>query len=535
MTCIVKGGGLDAWCRQASPFSGRSFMTTARLTLRHLLLPALLTGLMLAGQAQAVLITRSINVDGLFTDWDGTGASYVPAGDITTNSGQFNTDCESASACERDGALSSTGRDLKKFAFTWDSSYLYFYVERWVTASNATDWWFYMDTSGDGRMQTGEKVVHVKWTGSNGTTVVSIDDYNAAASGGDPVTSPVTGFADGYTMPGSMSNEVTLYSGHGGDTSTSQAGLRMEVAVPWSALGSTGPTNMTFHISSSNGSNLPNSVIDNMDGPSGNQLFPSDIQVSKSASQGTLGAGAAFTYTVTVRNLGYQPFAGVVLSDVLPAQVSYVSSSATAGSYTDSNGDGIPDRWNIGTLAAQQVVTLTVNAQAGNVTATTTVINTAALAAFSGLDSDASNNSASASVTITPSPLLSVTKVSSASSAGSGQVVSYIVNIANTGYGIATAVSATDSLSPFTALGINTFGAGQPFRIIQGSPASGLSLGTPSYSNNGGATYTYTPVSGGGGAPAGYDANITNFVVPFTGTMGTSGANLQLQYNVIVH
>src|SRR6185436_7165989 len=30
------------------------------------------------------------------------------------------------------------------------------------------------------------------------------------------------------------------------------------------------------------------------------------------------------------------------------------------------------------------------------------------------------------------------------------------------------------------------------------------------YSNNSGSTYVYTPASGGGGAPAGYDRNVTN-------------------------
>lgn len=509
-------------------------MMSARLTRLLLLSSFLLTGLVFTSPAEAVLISRSITVDGLFSDWDGSGGSYTPAGDIPNNTNQFSTDCTSGAACERDGTLSSTGRDLKKFAFTWDSSNLYLYVERWTTASNATDWWFYMDTSGDGKMQTGEKVVHVKWTGSNGSTTVGIDNYTASATGGDPVASPVTGVADGYTMPGSVGSEVALYTAGGGDTTTSMAGLRMEVRVPWSSLGSSGPTNMTFHISSSNGSNLPGSIIDNMDGPNSDQLFPSDLQVTKTASQGTLAAGAPFTYTVTVQNFGYQSFTGVVLSDVLPAQVAYVSSAASAGTYTDTNGDGVPDTWNIGTVAAQQTVTLTVNVTAGNVTATTTASNTAALTAFTGLDYYTANNSASVNVTITPSPLLSVTKVSSASSANTGQALVYTVNIANMGYGTATAVSAVDALSPFTALGINTFGAGLPFRIIQGSPTSGLSLGTPQYSSDGGATYTYTPVSGGGGAPAGYDSNITNFRIPFTGTMGTAGANLQLQYSVIV-
>jgi uncharacterized repeat protein (TIGR01451 family) len=39
------------------------------------------------------------------------------------------------------------------------------------------------------------------------------------------------------------------------------------------------------------------------------------------------------------------------------------------------------------------------------------------------------------------------------------------------------------------------------------------------YSNNGGGSYAYTPVSGGGGAPSGYDRNVTNVRWSFTGTL----------------
>jgi hypothetical protein len=61
---------------------------------------------------------------------------------------------------------------------------------------------------------------------------------------------------------------------------------------------------------------------------------------------------------------------------------------------------------------------------------------------------------------------------------------------------------------------------------VTGSIAStGLTLGV-TYSNNNGSTFTYTPVSGGGGAPAGYDANVTHIRFGFTGTLGqTSTSN----------
>jgi hypothetical protein len=45
------------------------------------------------------------------------------------------------------------------------------------------------------------------------------------------------------------------------------------------------------------------------------------------------------------------------------------------------------------------------------------------------------------------------------------------------------------------------------------------------YSNNGGSTWTYTPVSGGGGASAGYDRNVTNLQWTFTGNLSQTSPN----------
>jgi hypothetical protein len=45
------------------------------------------------------------------------------------------------------------------------------------------------------------------------------------------------------------------------------------------------------------------------------------------------------------------------------------------------------------------------------------------------------------------------------------------------------------------------------------------------YSNDNGSTWTYTPVSGGGSAPAGYDRNVTNIRWTFTGNLSQSSPN----------
>jgi uncharacterized repeat protein (TIGR01451 family) len=137
--------------------------------------------------------------------------------------------------------------------------------------------------------------------------------------------------------------------------------------------------------------------------------------------------------------------------------------------------------------------------------------------------------------TVSPVALLTVVKWSSPSpSVNPGQVVTYTIVFTNTAAGKATSVIVIDSWSPYVQWGLNSYGAGVAFQFTDGSPASGLSLGTPVYSNNNGTTWVYTPVSGGGGAPAGYDGNVTNWQIPMTGTMNANGANFTINYKVRV-
>jgi hypothetical protein len=106
--------------------------------------------------------------------------------------------------------------------------------------------------------------------------------------------------------------------------------------------------------------------------------------------------------------------------------------------------------------------------------------------------------------------------------------VTYSVQVLNSGCGRATNVVLDDHMSPYTAIGLNTYGTGVPFQLVDGSPASGLSLGTPDYSNDGGSTFGYPPASA-----TGYDGDVTNWKIPMTGSMATGG-RFTLQYKVKV-
>ena len=145
------------------------------------------------------------------------------------------------------------------------------------------------------------------------------------------------------------------------------------------------------------------------------------------------------------------------------------------------------------------------------------------------------SNTAYATMPVTiPQPNLTVVKyangVTSGATSAPGQVITYTVVVTNTGPGVATNVVLTDSLSPYVSWGV----AGLTFTDSALLP-SALTLGTPVYSTDNGANWNYgPPTSGGGGAPTGYDANVTNWKIPMTGTMNANGANFTLTYTVRV-
>jgi len=454
-------------------------------------------------QVQATYIDRTVTMDGDMSDWYDTDANtYDPAGDITNNSGQYSEDLENGTG-DLDEPLTSTGRDLKKFSFTWDDTYLYFYVERWASSTNVTDWWFYIDstTNGDasqgpdGYMQSGEKVLRVTWQGNTRSTVAKIYDYVESASGGDPLTNG--GVGDGYTMPGDISNATDLYNTSYGASS----GTEMETILAWtSVLGLTGPASIKFHISSSNGSNIPNNIIDNMDGPAGGQLFPVDLEVTKTASVSSIRGLQTFSYTVSVFNGSLDPFTGVQITDNLPAQVTYNDPDYTASTGTYSSGV-----WSIPSIASNTAETLTINVTANSLPISMNVGNTATLTASTPADENAANDASTVTVTIIPIPLLTIVKSTSGgvTNADPGTILTYQIVVTNTGGEAGERIEITDHISPYERLKVD-IGTGAPFSINWGT--SGLTNYTPSYSTDG-SSYAHSLAT----SPSVYDDAVTHF------------------------
>jgi uncharacterized repeat protein (TIGR01451 family) len=162
-----------------------------------------------------------------------------------------------------------------------------------------------------------------------------------------------------------------------------------------------------------------------------------DLQVSKTVSNPTPNVGDTITYTITLTDNGPDPATTVAVQDTLPAGVTYVSSSATAGAYDFNTGV-----WTVGTVNAGTPETLTITA---HVTSDNPGTNTASVSHSDQFDPNTGNNSDSAAVDPQQAEL-AIAKTVSNSTPNVGDTVTFTVTLTDNGPASATGVQVTDLL-----------------------------------------------------------------------------------------
>ncbi|WP_194138727.1 HYR domain-containing protein [Flavobacterium hungaricum] len=121
-----------------------------------------------------------------------------------------------------------------------------------------------------------------------------------------------------------------------------------------------------------------------------NVTLCTDLGITKTVNIASPCVNSNVEFTITASNLGGNNATGVSVNDLLPSGYTYVSSTASTGTYNSTTGV-----WSIGDLEPAAAVTLKVVA---TVKATGSYNNTAAFSS-SFVDSNAANNSASVSTT----------------------------------------------------------------------------------------------------------------------------------------
>ena len=215
-----------------------------------------------------------------------------------------------------------------------------------------------------------------------------------------------------------------------------------------------------------------------------NFVNEADLSLTKIVNDDTPNVGQNVTFTLTVTNAGAAGATDVVVRDLLPLGMTFVSSVPGQGTYNELTGD-----WNVGDIAAAANATLTITA---TVATPGVKINTAEITAVDQTDPDSTpNNNVPAeddqdSVTLTPtSSNLSLAKIVDVSTPNVGQNVVFTLTLSNAGPDTATGIVVEDVLPA----GL-TFVSSTP---SQGTYVSGTGVWTVGSVNSGGnATLSIT-------------------------------------------
>jgi uncharacterized repeat protein (TIGR01451 family) len=225
------------------------------------------------------------------------------------------------------------------------------------------------------------------------------------------------------------------------------AGSRLTIKVTFTA-DSTGDVNDTASVSSS----TPDPDFSNNTAV-GRVSFAasSDMRLDKAAAASVV-AGTNLTYILTATNLGPSPAANVVITDSLPALVSFVSAVPSQGSCQAGVVPGDPTKplkCNLGTIGVppsptSATVTVVVKVNS-DVPAGTVLVNNGEVTS-SAADPNNSNNVKTVSTTVTTSADLVIVKTSDANNYKPSSQITYQITVSNTGPSKALAVVVTDNL-----------------------------------------------------------------------------------------
>ena len=174
-----------------------------------------------------------------------------------------------------------------------------------------------------------------------------------------------------------------------------------------------------------------------------------DLAVTKTSDPATQTAGSTVIYRITATNNGPNAATNVLLTDNLPAGVSFVSASPPAGTTCTNHGQTVSCTAaalpNGGSVPVPIAVTITPGTAAG-----TQLTDIATVSSDTG-DDVPTNNTANATTTVTTSADLGLTKTISPNPAPAGSNVTYTLTAHNNGPSTAAGVVVTDALP----LGLN--------------------------------------------------------------------------------
>ncbi len=166
-----------------------------------------------------------------------------------------------------------------------------------------------------------------------------------------------------------------------------------------------------------------------------------DLSLTKTASATRVAISNNLTYTVVVRNNGPSTANSMVMTDVLPAGMNFVSASSTRGTCSNNNGTvtcNIPNLLNV-TTTNTATITIVTTAQTEGVK-----VNSASVTGAE-IDPVTDNNSATNEVTVGAGADVVISQIASPSPVVAGSNITYTIGLTNSGE-VSNLVVVTDNL-----------------------------------------------------------------------------------------
>ena len=264
---------------------------------------------------------------------------------------------------------------------------------------------------------------------SNLTYTISVTNFGPSSASGVVVTDALPA---GVTFVSASGNGINSGGVVNWTLSTLANGAVSNVTVTVTAPASGSLTNIATASSPTGDPNPTN----NTSIPVITTVTPvADVGIGKSAAA-VVSATSNLTYTISVTNFGPSSASGVVVTDALPAGVTFVSASGNG-----INSGGVVN-WTLGTLANGAVsnVTVTVTAPASG-----SLTNVASVSTTTGDPNPTNNTSIPVITTVTPVADVGIGKTGPAGVLANSNVV-YTISVTNFGPSSASGVVVTDAL-----------------------------------------------------------------------------------------
>ncbi|GAB4424824.1 MAG: hypothetical protein Fur0044_22880 [Anaerolineae bacterium] len=231
-----------------------------------------------------------------------------------------------------------------------------------------------------------------------------------------------------------------------------QAGLITNTATITSDMPDPNPANNTATIST---------VVDPV----------TDLTITKTDFPDSVTAGTSLTYTLNITNNGPSGATGVVVTDTLPANVTFVSASPFCSSQPNNQVRCTYTNIASGSAASPAVIRVAVNPAAPSL-----ITNTATVTG-NEFDPNTNNNSATATTTVNRLVNLSITKTSSPTLVAAGNSLTYTLTVANSGPSEASGVIMTDTLPAGVTFAAASTGCSNASNIVTCSNLGNVSSG----------------------------------------------------------